>query len=205
MRRDDFSRQYLVERLADSGILVRTAPVTEWLHYTDYCVAKGLNGPVTMRKRLALQLKKMVMRKDEGTIARHLASSGFHDGHVIDVHHLISRGASLLNPRLTGEAILTMSSALTDMGDEAHGVISIGPFGCMPCRIAESILAYRLTDEKENFSKRNGKFWAANKDKLPLPFLAIESDGNPFPQLVETRLESLVLSANRLKERLREV
>jgi len=205
VRRDDFSRQYLVERLADSGILVRTAPVTEWLHYTDYCVARGLNGPVTIRKRLALQLKKMVMRKDEGTITRHLASSGFHDGHAIDVHHLISRGASLLNPRLTGEAILTMSSALTDMGDEAHGVISIGPFGCMPCRIAESILAYRLTDEKENFSKRNGKFWAANKDKLPLPFLAIESDGNPFPQLVETRLESLVLSANRLKERLREV
>ncbi|HOP41544.1 MAG TPA: acyl-CoA dehydratase activase-related protein, partial [Geobacteraceae bacterium] len=36
VRRDDFSRQSLVEKLADNGILVRTAPVTEWLHYTDY-------------------------------------------------------------------------------------------------------------------------------------------------------------------------
>jgi len=205
VRRDDFSRQNLVERLADSGILVRTAPITEWLHYTDYCIAKGLNGPVSIRKRLALQLKKLVMKKDEAIITRHLACSGFHDGHAVDVHHLVSKGASLLNPKLTGEAILTMSSALTDMGDEAHGVISIGPFGCMPCRIAESILAYRLMDEKENFSRRNGSFWAANKERLPLPFLAIESDGNPFPQLVETRLESLVLSANRLKESLREV
>lgn len=205
VRRDDFSRQYLVERLADSGILVRTAPITEWLHYTDYCISKGLNGPVSLRKRLALQLKKMVMKKDEANIVRHLACSGFHDGHAIDVHHLVSRGATLLNPKLTGEAILTMSSALTDMGDAAHGVISIGPFGCMPCRIAESILAYRLTDEKENFSRHNGAFWAANKERLPLPFLAIESDGNPFPQLVETRLESLVLSANRLKQSLREV
>ncbi|MRR33152.1 CoA activase [bacterium] len=204
VRRDDFSRQNLVERLSNCGILVRTAPVTEWLHYTDYCVANGLNGPVSLGKRLYLGLKKMFMQKDERLIARHLASSGFHDGHPIDVHHLVSRGAGLLNPRLTGEAILTMSSALTDIGDEAHGVISIGPFGCMPCRIAESILAYRLVDEKENFSRHNGSFWAANKERFPLPFLAIESDGNPFPQLVETRLESLIISANRLKESLRQ-
>jgi hypothetical protein len=119
------------------------------------------------------------------------------------VDHLVSRGSSLIHPQLTGEAILTISSALTEVGDSAHGVISIGPFGCMPCRIAESILTYRLVEEKENFSLKKGEFWAANKDCLPLPFLAIESDGNPFPQLVETRLESLLLSANRLKESLR--
>jgi predicted CoA-substrate-specific enzyme activase len=203
VRRDDFSRQYLVEKLADKGVVVRTAPVTEWLHYTDYCVAKGLNGPVSLRKRLFMKAKKMVMRKDERLIGRLLARSGFHDGHTVDVDHLVSRGKSLLNPQLTGEAILTISSALTEVGDTAHGVISIGPFGCMPCRIAESILTYRLVDEKENFSVDKGNFWAAAKNSLPLPFLAIESDGNPFPQLVETRLESLLLSANRLKESLR--
>jgi predicted CoA-substrate-specific enzyme activase len=203
VRRDDFSRQYLVEKLARKGVVVRTAPVTEWLHYTDYCVAKGLNGPISPRKRLAMQVKKMVMRKDERLIGRIFALSGFHDGHHIDVDHLVSRGSSLLHPQMTGEAILTISSALTEVGDSAHGVISIGPFGCMPCRIAESILTYRLVEEKEKFSLKKGDFWAANKDRLPLPFLAIESDGNPFPQLVETRLESLLLSANRLKESLR--
>lgn len=204
VRRDDFSRQYLVEKLARNGVVVRTAPITEWLHYTDYCVAKGLNGPISLRKRIALQAKKLVMRKDERLINRLLAISGFHDGHPIDIDHLVSRGSSLIHPQLTGEAILTISSALTEVGDSAHGVISIGPFGCMPCRIAESILTYRLVDEKEHFSLDRGNFWAANKDRLPLPFLAIESDGNPFPQLVETRLESLLLSADRLKESLRE-
>jgi len=204
VRRDDFSRQYLVERLAENGVLVRTAPVTEWLHYADYCVARGLNGPISLGKRIALRIKKILMGRDEKRIARYLAISGLHDGHPVDVHHLVSKGSALLHPELTGEAILTISSALTDVGDAAHGVISIGPFGCMPCRIAESILAYRLVEEKENFSRENGSFWAANKDRLPLPFLAIESDGNPFPQLVDTRLESLLLSAERLRESLRE-
>jgi hypothetical protein len=117
----------------------------------------------------------------------------------------MERGARVIDPQLSGEAILTVSSALTEIGDESHGVISIGPFGCMPCRIAESVVGYRLAEEKENFSRQNGAFWNRNRKDLPLPFLAIESDGNPFPQLVETRLESLLLSANRLKEGLREM
>jgi len=203
VRRDDFSRQYLVEKLARKGIVVKTAPITEWLLYADYCIAKGLNGPLSLRKRLALKIKELVMLRDERQIARHLASSGFHDGHLVDMHHLVTRGATLINPQLTGEAILTISSALTEVGDSAHGVISIGPFGCMPCRIAESILTYRLAEEKEHFSRKKGEFWSSAKNRLPLPFLAIESDGNPFPQLVETRLESLILSAVRLKESLR--
>lgn len=205
VRRDDFSRQALVEKLADSGILVRTAPVTEWLHYTDYCVGAGLNGAVSLKARLMVTLKKAVMRKDERIIFRHLAASGFHDGHPVDMKHLMTMGAALLNPALTGEAILAISSAITEIGDENHGVISIGPFGCMPCRIAESILTYRLTEEKARFSRTRGKFWARHKDSLHLPFLAIESDGTPFPQLVKTRLESLILSAERLKEELRNV
>ncbi len=200
VRRDDFSRQYMAERLAEKGVLLRTAPATEWLHYTDYCLAEGLNGPVSLGKRLKLKLKKMVMHKDERLIADHLSVSGFFDSRRTSVDHLVSQGASLLNPELTGEAILTISSALTEIGDDCHGVISIGPFGCMPSRIAEAIITYSLPDEKENFSMNNRKFWAKSKDEIPLPFLAIESDGTPFPQLVETRLESLLLSARRLKE-----
>ncbi|HOP41526.1 MAG TPA: hypothetical protein PLI53_10840, partial [Geobacteraceae bacterium] len=169
----------------------------------DYCIGSGLNGPVSLKRKLAVSLKKAVMRKDERIIFRHLAASGFHDGHPVDMNHLMSKGAALLNPALTGEAILTISSAITEIGDENHGVISIGPFGCMPCRIAESILTYRLTEEKAYFSRSRGKFWARHKDSLHLPFLAIESDGTPFSQLVKTRLESLILSADRLKEDMR--
>ncbi len=205
VRRDDFSRQNIIEKLARHGMVVKTAPIAEWLYYTDYSLAHDISTEYSVKAKLKVLFKSFFMRKDERTIKEQLALSGFYECHMVDINHLVSRGAALISPQLSGEAILTVSSALTEIGDETHGVISIGPFGCMPCRIAESIVSYRLMEEKENFSRHNGKFWKQHKTNLPLPFLAIESDGNPFPQLVETRLESLLLSANRLKDELRGV
>ena len=202
VRRDGFSRQYLVEQLAERGVLTRVAPLTEWIYYTDYNVLKGHSSRSSLGDRLYTRLKNVFMRKDEAEIRKRLLLSGFYHPCEIDVADLVERGSALINPALSGETILTVSSVLTEVGDDTHGVISIGPFGCMPCRIAESILNHRLIDEKENFSRHSGPFWADNKNELPLPFLAIESDGNAFPQVVEARLESLVLSAQRLKSEL---
>ena len=36
VRRDGFSRQYLVERLAEHGIIVNASPIAEWIYYCDY-------------------------------------------------------------------------------------------------------------------------------------------------------------------------
>jgi hypothetical protein len=69
----------------------------------------------------------------------------------------------------------------------------------MPSRIAESILTHRRREEKHRFSRKNGAFWSRNRDQLALPFLAIETDGSTFPQIIEAKLESLILSAERLK------
>jgi predicted CoA-substrate-specific enzyme activase len=204
VRRDDFSRQNIIEKLARQNIVVKTAPVAEWLYYTDYCLANGFSDRFSVKEKFKVMFKNLFMRKDERLIKTFLSLSGFYESHMIDMEHLMTRGADLVSPELSGEAILTVSSAMVEVGDDTHGVISIGPFGCMPCRIAESIVNYRLAEEKENFSRHNGEFWSRNKRNLPLPFLAIESDGNPFPQLVETRLESLVLSAGRLKEELQQ-
>jgi hypothetical protein len=118
------------------------------------------------------------------------------------MHALVAGGSRLIDSSLATEATLIVASTLTELGDESHGVISIGPFGCMPCRIAEAILGGRLAEEKANFSQHNGEFWAAEGVHLPLPFLAIETDGNAFPQVVEARLESFVLSVRRLKAEL---
>lgn len=204
VRRDGFSRQALVEQLAERGVLARTAPLAEWLYYSDYCVSHGLSTRSSLSAKLGVMIKNLFMRKDEADIQERLSLSGFYEPHQVDVEYLMKKGASLVDPELTGEAILTVASTLTEVGDDTHGVISIGPFGCMPCRIAESILSYRLSEEKERFSRRNARFWTANKTELPLPYLAIESDGNAFPQVVEARLESLVLSAHRLKGRMAE-
>ena len=37
-----------------------------------------------------------------------------------------------------------------------------------------------------------------------LPFLAIESDGNPFPQVIEARLETFIIQSFRLHDAMSE-
>jgi predicted CoA-substrate-specific enzyme activase len=202
VRRDGFSRQFLVEKMADKGVLVRTVPLSEWMYYTDYSVTHDISSRASLGAKLSVMLKNLFMHRDEAAIQQRLALSGFYEPQRIDMDYLMKKGASLISPKLSGEAILTISSTLAELGDEAHGVISIGPFGCMPCRIAESILTNRLTEEKAGFSRHNGAFWETNEPELPLPFLAIESDGSAFPQVVEARIESFILSARRLKEEL---
>ncbi len=204
VRRDDFSRQKLVEQLAEKDVLVRTTPLSEWIYYSEYCVRKDLSSRATLGAKFLSALKTLFMRKYEADTQKCLALSGFYEPCQPDVDYLMKKGAKLISPQLTGEAILTISSTLAEVGDETHGVISIGPFGCMPCRIAESIISTRLVDEKASFSHHNAQFWKTNNTELPLPFLAVESDGSPFPQVIQARIESLVLSARRLKEELRQ-
>ncbi len=204
-RRDGLSSQFLVQKLAKKGIVVKTAPINEWLQYVNYIAATGILPGTFFMERLKAKIKGLFMKRMEALVRDQLRLSGFSDGHKVDIEYLIKKGSSLINPEFTGEAILTTALALKEIGDQTHGVISIGPFGCMPSRIAESILNHRFEDEKPNFSKKNADFWKKHKNRLSLPFLAIETDGNTFPQLTEARLESLILSANRLKEDLKEL
>jgi len=101
-----------------------------------------------------------------------------------DVDHLISESRHLINPELTGEAVLTIGAALTEIIHQYCGVIAIGPFGCMPTRLSEAILSREMGTE--------------------LPFLAIESDGNLFPQVITAKIEVFLLQALRLYEQMSE-
>ena len=204
VRREGFSRQFIVERLAEKGILVKAVPLVEWLYYSDHCVTHSLSTRATFAAKCGVKFKTLLMRGDERDIQQRLSLSGFYEPCRVDMEYLMKKGAQLVDPQLNGETILTVGGTLSEVGDTSHGVISIGPFGCLPCRVAESIITKRLTEEKDRFSRNNAEFWAAQKTELPLPFLAIESDGNPFPQVVEARIESLALSAHRLRNELRE-
>ncbi len=199
VRRDDFSRRHLVRRLADHGIVVQTAPVAEWLYYVNYCIGRNLTYRSNLLQRLLSGPRSLVMRRTERAVKKALRRSGFFSGHELDINFLMKKGSSLINPRLMGEAILTVSSTLAELGDETHGVLSIGPFGCMPSRLAESILTYSLPAEKANFSRHHKSFWQIHQEHLALPFLAIETDGTPFSQIVEARLETFVLAVRRFK------
>jgi len=115
----------------------------------------------------------------------------------------VEAGATMLSPRLTGEAILTVGSAFHEILHPACGIIAIGPFGCMPNRVAEAILNEKFTSaEKRASATNNGGVPALPilKQDRRLPFLAIETDGNAFPQIIEARLEAFCLQAKRLHE-----
>jgi predicted nucleotide-binding protein (sugar kinase/HSP70/actin superfamily) len=200
-RRDEFSRQGLVEKLAARGIVVKTAPVWEWLHYSDYCVTHGLTAGAGVLDKLAVGVKQSVKHRDERAIQQRLVQSGFFEADLPEMSRIMTRSRPLLNPVLATEASLTIGSTLLALSEAVHGVISIGPFGCMPCRIAEAVLNCRLPAETAALP------WKRSSSRLPgmesaLPFLAIETDGNPFPQLVEARLDSFVLAARRLRDEL---
>jgi len=120
----------------------------------------------------------------EQTFKRIMERSGLYTYRLDDVDHLISESRHLINPELTGEAVLTIGTAVTEIVHQYCGVIAIGPFGCMPNRLSEAILSREMGTE--------------------LFFLAIESDGNLFPQVITAKLEVFLMQALRLHKQMME-
>ena len=179
VRHDDLSRQFLVEKLAEQGFASKVSSVIEWVYYTDWCFKKGLSATApNLRERLSLLLRSAWMRSYEKTFKKIMERSGLYTYRLDDIDHLISESQHLINPELTGEAVLTIGAAVTEVLRRYCGAIAIGPFGCMPNRLAEAILSREMGTE--------------------LPFLAIESDGNLFPQVITAKLEVFLLQASRL-------
>ncbi|MEZ4549537.1 MAG: hypothetical protein R2874_03405 [Desulfobacterales bacterium] len=99
--------------------------------------------------------------------------------------------------------ILTVGSAITEVASQACGVIAIGPFGCMPNRLSEAILNEAMNrEDKLATAPKDLRLKSILKDVEELPFLAIESDGSPFPQLIHAKLEAFCLRAERLHDRM---
>ncbi len=205
VRRDSFSRQYLVERLAQKNIMVKTAPVAEWMYYCDYLVKKRLLSGSNIKDRIKTYIQGFFKNPYERTIKEIFAKSGLYHPHIIDVDEVIKNISDLISPQLRGEAILTVGSALTEVVEDVSGVISIGPFGCMPCRIAEAVISDTINDQKLKVAKDKLLVQTVMEHYPSLPFLPIESDGNVFPQVIEARLEAFCLQVERLHRKVKEV
>jgi predicted CoA-substrate-specific enzyme activase len=205
VRRDGLSRQYLTEQLADKGFATVCAPVAEWVLYSDYMVAKGLSeeAPKGWRKKFNARIKHLFMRKDERRIKKILAASGLVHPAPLDIPAVIETARPYISPHLGGEAILTVGSAIQEVASHSCGVIAIGPFGCMPNRLAESLLNEAMKREhKLAADPDNAQLRSVLTDLHDLPFLAIESDGSPFPQLIHAKLEAFCLRAERMHVRM---
>jgi len=205
VRHDDISRQNLLETLAGYGFASKVSTVLEWIYYTDWCFQKGLSSyRGTLKDHVSLFFRHAIMKQYEKAFRRALSRSDLCRDQLEDVDHILKNTTHLINPELTGEAILTVGTVLNEVVDHYCGAIAIGPFGCMPNRLAEAILNREMNVEGKMRTGKRDRNLIQLKDKIQdLPFLAIESDGNRFPQIITAKLEAFLLQAGRLQEELR--
>jgi predicted nucleotide-binding protein (sugar kinase/HSP70/actin superfamily) len=204
VRRDALSRQYLTERLAGMGFATVCSPVAEWVLYCNYMVNAGLNPEeMTFIEKIKFKIRNKFQARYEKRIKALLSSSGLVHAEPLDMHVIIENAAPYISKDLPGEAVLTVGGALTEVVSHSCGVIAIGPFGCMPNRLSESILNEAMnSNDKLAADPHNSELRTVLTDLDELPFLAIESDGSPFPQLINAKLETFCLRAERLHQRI---
>ncbi len=176
-------------------------PVAEWIHYTSFLVQERLDpyrlGPLA---RLRLRLRHQVMRRDEQRLKASMRGDALPPAPMVDIAHIVAHAAPYISAHLTGEAVLTVGSALAEIVDQVCGVIAIGPFGCMPNRLSEALLTEAMTRPGKLAAAADPARYARLGEIDDLPFLAIESDGAPFPQLIDAKLETFCLRARRLHD-----
>jgi predicted CoA-substrate-specific enzyme activase len=197
VRREEFSRGDLVKTLTENGFVVRTAPIIEYLYYTNYLLKKGIIEGLSLKEKTQLIIKDNFQRRIEKKIKKIMEKSKLCGTDMVRIEKTIAYANDLVSEKLVGESILTTGLALREILDESCGVISIGPFNCMPSRLSEAILNKEMTLEGKY---RNGKL---EKNGYPeefttLPFLYVESDGNAFPQITQSKIEIFMMQAEKL-------
>jgi predicted CoA-substrate-specific enzyme activase len=202
VRQDQLSRQNLINRLAKKNIIVKIAPVAEFIYYINYIARNNIlnNKQINTIEKIKLNLTYAYQTYQERKFKKIFEKSGLYDFEMIDIAKTIEHAEHLMSKKFTGEAILTTGMALREVLHSATGVISIGPFGCMPSRVAESLLNEEMTVEGKILASNNKKYAGKFKNVSNLPFLGIETDGNPYPQIIEARIETFILQSQRIHE-----
>lgn len=197
VRREEFSRGDLMKTLTDKGFVVKTAPITEYVYYSNYLLRKEILNGLSVKEKTMLRIKDKYQRMLEKKIKKIFAKTGLVKFEMIDIDKTMEIGERLIAPELIGEGILTTGLALREILDEACGVISIGPFNCIPSRLSEAILKKEMTIE--------GKYRSLgiSKNGYPeeienLPFLYVETDGNTFPQIIQSKIEIFMMQAEKV-------
>jgi predicted nucleotide-binding protein (sugar kinase/HSP70/actin superfamily) len=167
-------------------------------------VDKGLNpDELSVFERFKLKIRNKFQARYEKQIKSALSASGLVHAEPLDMDKIIKSASPYISRDLPGEAVLTVGGSLSEVVSHSCGVIAIGPFGCMPNRLSEAILNEAMnSSDKLATDPHNQRLRTVLTDIEELPFLAIESDGSPFPQLINAKLETFCLRAERLHQRI---
>lgn len=197
VRREEFSRGDLMNSLTDKEFIVKTAPITEYVYYSNYLLKKEILNGLSMKDKTLLHIKDKYQRILEKKIKKIFAKTGLIKFEMIDIDKTMEIGERFISSQLIGEGILTTGLAMREILDDACGVISIGPFNCIPSRLSEAILKKEMTIEGKYRSLGIGKNGYPEEIKN-LPFLYVETDGNSFPQIIQSKIEIFMMQAEKM-------
>jgi predicted CoA-substrate-specific enzyme activase len=203
VRRDHFSHKWLNRHFAQKGFILKDSYISEWVYYIDYLLKEKLIEPdSSIQKKIERLIRFFYMRIAEYRIKKILAASGYYKFSLTKVDSLLKRSGHIIPAAYKGEPGLTLGVALHETIEKYCGVINLGPFGCMPTRFTESLAASDMKIESKLMAERivdkNYNLPEIFNGKMNIPFLTIETDGNVYPQVIEARLETFALQAERV-------
>jgi predicted CoA-substrate-specific enzyme activase len=205
VRTEEFSRQNIIDYFEKRGFMVKVAPVAEYLFYSNYVVNQGLGEKeFSLKDQMKMLVVSRVEEWWERRIKTILSESGCYGFGMIRVEKTMASARHLMNENFRGECILTVGLAMREILEDSCGVVSIGPFGCMPSRVAEAVLKKEMNADgklRMHTPFRNKRYLETIRE---FPFFALETDGSPFPQIVEANLEAFCVQARRVHEKMKE-
>ncbi len=203
VRSDDFSHRWLNKVFAKKGFIVSTAYITEWIYYIDYLIKLNLIEPdKSIAKKTEQFIRQRYMRGAEKKIKKILEKTGYYEYEKTEVEPLLKHSKHIIPYEVKGEPGLTLGTYFYETLHKYCGIINLGPFGCMPTRFSESValpnMKMRNKEEAMKLNNSNYRLPEIYKGSMNLPFLTIETDGNVYPQVIEARLETFALQADRV-------
>jgi len=159
VRSEKFVNEFLIDKLESYGIRTYLAPMNEWIQYVNYeylwdwnarsrvFFGDGLMNPLTSLRRLFYRRHQSDSRFKRWWIPSRIArmSAHFKDlpGWIDDAHveDSIAAGTKHVPFHIKGEFILSWGLAREIQHDpRMHGIVNIGPFGCMPSKMVSAML-----------------------------------------------------------------
>ncbi|MBN2536408.1 MAG: hypothetical protein JXB88_26225 [Spirochaetales bacterium] len=203
VRKDGFSHKWLNRWFAKRGFIIKHAYVIEFILYLEWLIKKRLLEPQrTLTATIEMIVRHFYMDYVEKKIKKILAASGYYRFERTRIDPLIKHSEHVLPREHKGETGLTLGVGMHETVDKLAGVINIGPFGCMPTRLTEGLMTPEMTimNKKKIVAQFNKNYNLPEyfPDEMNIPFLSIESDGNVFPQVIESRLETFLMQAERM-------
>lgn len=205
VRRDHFSHKWLNRRFAQSGFIIKDSYISEWVFYVDYLLKQKLLEPETsVSKKIERYIRIFYMRMAEYRIKKGLAKTGYYKYEPTKIKKLLDVSKHIIPMEYKGEPGLTLGVALHETIEKYCGVINLGPFGCMPTRFTEAVsipeMKIQNKIEAEKLHNPNYCLPSIFSPNMNIPFLTIETDGNAYPQIIEAKLETFALQAEKVAE-----